>query len=294
MRVILNQAAGALQPPRQQGVVARIRQALAEHCPGASLRLCRPDEIKAAIRSAPASAVVVGGGDGTIRLAAELLAHQGKRLGVLPLGTFNWLARELNIPLQPEAAVRALAHGSSRAIDLGEVNGHYFVHNASMGIHRRAVEERDRYRQRIKLGKAAAVSLTLLKAILRPPMFEGYLETEKNRQFICAPFVFVGNNLFDTAPFAFLRRRSLWEGKLSIYYAHQVGPPELLKMAFFTLIRRHLREVPELERVSTRKLTIASRRSKIKVLLDGELIRMRSPLRFRLHPGALKLIIPNS
>lgn len=65
-------------------------------------------------------------------------------------------------------------------------------------------------------------------------------------------------------------------------------------MAFFTLIRRRLREVPELERVSTRKLTIASRRSKIKVLLDGELIRMRSPLRFRLHPGALKLIIPNS
>lgn len=78
MRVILNQAAGALQPPRQQGVVARIRQALAEHCPGATLRLCRPDEIKAAIRSAPASAVVVGGGDDTIRLAAELLAHQGK------------------------------------------------------------------------------------------------------------------------------------------------------------------------------------------------------------------------
>jgi diacylglycerol kinase family enzyme len=49
-----------------------------------------------------------------------------KRLGVLPLGTFNHLAKDLEIPLDLDRAVDVIAAGHVREVDIGEVNGRVF------------------------------------------------------------------------------------------------------------------------------------------------------------------------
>lgn len=63
--------------------------------------------------------VVVAGGDGTINEAVQSLVGSEAVLGILPVGTANVLARELQIPLNPIEATKVLVHGRARPIDLG-------------------------------------------------------------------------------------------------------------------------------------------------------------------------------
>lgn len=78
--------------------------------------------------------MVVGGGDGTLHTAANALARTDISLGILPLGTFNHFAKDLELPLDLEEAIHTVSTGMTKAVDLGEVNGHLFLNNASMVI----------------------------------------------------------------------------------------------------------------------------------------------------------------
>ena len=79
-------------------------------------------------------AIVVAGGDGTVvSQIADAMAH-ALPIGVVPLGTFNDLAHTLAIPFDIDAACDTIAGGATRHIDVGRVNGVYFVNEASIGI----------------------------------------------------------------------------------------------------------------------------------------------------------------
>ncbi|MFH0176479.1 diacylglycerol kinase family protein [Streptomyces cacaoi] len=67
--------------------------------------------------------VVVCGGDGTVRAAANALADSGVPLAVVPCGTGNLLARNLGLPLSPTDALDAALRGAPRRLDLGRVEG---------------------------------------------------------------------------------------------------------------------------------------------------------------------------
>ncbi|MFE9911653.1 diacylglycerol kinase family protein [Streptomyces clavifer] len=70
-----------------------------------------------------ASLVVVCGGDGTIRAAAEALAGTGVPLAVVPCGTGNLLARNLGLPVKPAEALSVALRGAPHRIDLGQIEG---------------------------------------------------------------------------------------------------------------------------------------------------------------------------
>lgn len=82
----------------------------------------------------PRAVVVAAGGDGTLHLVANALALTTVPVCVVPCGTANDLANTLGIPGDPEEALDLLVTGRPRAIDLGYVNGHYFVNVASLGL----------------------------------------------------------------------------------------------------------------------------------------------------------------
>ena len=72
-------------------------------------------------------------------------------LGVLPLGTMNHFAKDLHIPLDLEGAVETIVQGHVANVDLGEVNGHIFVNNSSLGLYPSIVREREK-QQRLGWG----------------------------------------------------------------------------------------------------------------------------------------------
>ncbi|MCG9895101.1 MAG: hypothetical protein MH204_06465, partial [Fimbriimonadaceae bacterium] len=89
--------------------------------------------------------VWVAGGDGTIRRAAGLLAGGPMTLAVLPIGTGNALARDLNLPLNPFAAAEFhLRNRHREQIDLGFCNGMPFVNSVTAGLTTSIVRPLDR------------------------------------------------------------------------------------------------------------------------------------------------------
>lgn len=79
--------------------------------------------------------VFVCGGDGTVRAAATALAGSGVPIAIVPFGTGNLLARNLDLPLDDEtAAMRIGIHGATRQIDVGVIEGKRFVVMAGLGF----------------------------------------------------------------------------------------------------------------------------------------------------------------
>ncbi|MEP6817013.1 MAG: phosphatase PAP2 family protein [Marmoricola sp.] len=67
--------------------------------------------------------VITCGGDGTVRTVCEELAGTGIPVGIVPAGTGNLLARNLNLPLYLRAAIDVALNGQDRAIDMVSVSG---------------------------------------------------------------------------------------------------------------------------------------------------------------------------
>ena len=91
-----------------------------------------PGEVRSAVDRAPM--VVVGGGDGTLSESVDHFVGTDTVFALLPLGTANSFARTLQIPLELDGAIEVIAHGEARRIDLGAINGDYFLNNAALGL----------------------------------------------------------------------------------------------------------------------------------------------------------------
>lgn len=97
----------------------------------------QPEKMDAIVRQAVADGapmVIVGGGDGSMSGTVDELVGKDCVFGVLPLGTANSFARTLGLPLDLDGAVQAIARGRRRRVDLGMIDGDYFVNAASLGL----------------------------------------------------------------------------------------------------------------------------------------------------------------
>ncbi len=88
--------------------------------------------VKAAIAKAPM--VIVGGGDGTLSSAVDHFIGKDTVFAVLPLGTANSFARTLGLPLDLDGAIKVIAYGRRKRIDLGIIDGDYFANVAALGM----------------------------------------------------------------------------------------------------------------------------------------------------------------
>jgi YegS/Rv2252/BmrU family lipid kinase len=89
-------------------------------------------EVTSAIDRAPM--VILGGGDGTLSKAIDYFLGKDVVFAFLPLGTANSFARTLGVPLDLDGAIDVIANGTERKIDLGCIDGDYFLNNAAMGL----------------------------------------------------------------------------------------------------------------------------------------------------------------
>jgi diacylglycerol kinase (ATP) len=81
-----------------------------------------------------ASLIAAWGGDGTVNEVASAIAFTSATLAIVPSGSGNGLARELDIPLDPPDAFRIAFDGTDRIIDAGEIDGRLFFNIAGIGL----------------------------------------------------------------------------------------------------------------------------------------------------------------
>ena len=232
--------------------------------------------------------VVVGGGDGTLGTAAGELAEGSAALGILPVGTRNHLARAVDVPLDLPGAAKLIADRPLRRIDLARVNGHVFVNNAAVGFYPDLVREREK-RDAPKLLATIPATFAVLKRLRHHRLC---LAIAGGEQRVATPLLFVGNNRYSLAAGKLGQREALDDGVLSVFAIAAQRRRQLFGFALRTLTGRADPERDFAAIGDAPDLTVTGHARSVLVALDGEVTRMRFPLRFAVAPGALAVVAP--
>jgi diacylglycerol kinase family enzyme len=295
---IINAGAGSVTGSDKEPLQTSLGSAFAKHGIEAELALVKGPEIKETaeraregVQQRKIDAVVVGGGDGTVRTVAGVLAGTGVPLGVLPLGTLNHFAKDLGIPEKLEDAVALIAAGHTRRVDLGEVNGEIFINNSSLGIYPYLVSDRERQTSATGRTKWVAASFAFLRVLRRFPTRRLTLELGGGAAPVRTPCLFIGNNEYQLTPLALGQRVTMDGGELWLCIAQQKNPLRLVWLAL-RLIIGLADPAKELATAHVTAAEIRSGASRVPVAMDGEVIVLRPPLLYRCHPGDLIVFAP--
>jgi len=237
--------------------------------------------------AATADCVIVGGGDGSLRMAASGVEAAGLTLGILPLGTANDLARTLGIPDDPEAAADVILAGHRRTIDLGTVNGEPFFNVASIGLATDLARELSGGLKKRwgRLGYAIAA----FRALARARRFSAWIiendATTRTRTMQIA----VGNGRFYGGGNVVAEHATIDDGHLDLYSLEMrtVWRLALMLSSFRSGEHGAWSEVTTLRGTEFEVRTARPR----PVNADGEIVT-ETPARFVVHPKAITVFAP--
>jgi diacylglycerol kinase family enzyme len=292
IEVILNAGSGARRAEEMKEILERVLGACGRSfgiviVRGKSLR--REAEEKAA---GDCELLVAGGGDGTICTIAEAALKTGKTIGVLPLGTFNYFARNLRIPLELESAAQVLIEGKPVRASVLDLDGRLILNNASIGIHPAVLLRRRKIYRWLGRSQLNAYLSVILTAFQRPPRLRVRLETEMGEAVRETPMVLVCSNAYQMETFGLAGSECLGSGKFGLYVARMGGRATVLRLGFRAAVRR-LRPNVDYEAICTSEVTIETlTRRRLRAALDGELEQVQSPMHFRVAPKQLIVLAP--
>ncbi|SFU32571.1 Diacylglycerol kinase family enzyme [Methylobacterium sp. 174MFSha1.1] len=254
--------------------------------PDASL----PERLAAAVEVPGIDAVAVAGGDGTLACAAQALAGQKIPLAILPLGTMNLLAKDLGLPLDLDGAVDVLATGLVRRIDAGEVNGHVFLINSVLGMPARMARHREARRGHMGMTDLLRMAAGLLRHLGRYPRERAVLSLGGTVRRVRFRTLAVVCGDYREGLGAVLSRAGVDGGHLTLYLVETLSAARLVRLGLGFAVGEW-RRLPGLERHETDALTLDARKA-LRVMNDGEVVLIAPPLRYRLLPGALQVLVP--
>jgi diacylglycerol kinase (ATP) len=285
----------AVNPRSRSGAAARERAAAAFRAEGHEVVEIGEDavasELSATIRAHKddVNVVVVGGGDGTLLRALDGLIETKLPLAILPLGTFNELARTLGVPFDAAAVAALVDEGVPFALDVGCVNGVHYVNEASVGVSTRVA--------RLQTGEVKrrfgmlAMPLMTLRALrwARPMRLEIEDESGETRIVRTLQLTVANNYRFGGVvenPQASLEDGSLWLYSMDVRaWWHALGI--LLAIAV-----RRFPKAPETIAVRGRRFVVRSVRGRRpRVNADGDPVT-RLPAEFTIRPRAITVIVP--
>lgn len=292
--VIVNRAAGTVvsEGLDEEALRKIFREARAE----TDVRLVSGEEIEGAVREAVergAEVVVAGGGDGTIRCVASVLVGGSVPLAVLPVGTLNHFARDLGVPTDLVEAARVAVTGRPQALDIGKVNDEIFINNSMLGLYPPMVRVRDWQREKLERGKWRATLVAAFKVLPKLPLLHVRLKANGVETDHRTRFVFVGNNEYELNAFTYGARSRFDSGSLYLYLDKSRSRLGLLGVALLGLVR-DVKRTDRFDRWQLPEFTIETRTKAVPVYLDGEVMVMSPPLRYRTLPLALRVLLPAS
>lgn len=242
--------------------------------------------------------VIAAGGDGTLN---EVLNGLGDapdgfdraRIGVVPLGTVNVFARDVGLPLQPDAAWAALRQARESRIDLGCIEHNstgaarhdHFIQMAGAGLDARAVELVN-WSLKKRIGPFAYV-LAGLRALMAEP---AAITISTGSRMFRGQLVLIGNGRLYGGPFRVFPDADMRDGLLEVCVFPRANWGTLLRCGPPLLAWKKLPETAIVRlRVESVELTASG---PTPFEMDGELAG-RLPAKFTLKRNALRVLLPN-
>jgi diacylglycerol kinase family enzyme len=260
----------------------------------------RPDQLstiatKAANHAREHEGALVGaGGDGTLNVLAQQAYAVDRPFGVLPQGTFNYFGRTHNIPEDTGAALDALLTATPQPTQVGQLNGHLFLVNASLGLYPRLLQDREMYKRQFGRNRMVALAASAITFLHDHRALLLQIERDGDSQTLFTSTLFVGNNALQ------LEQVGIEEAKAvpGLLAAIAVRPASKAKMLSL-LVRGALGKLGAAEQIdsfSFKQLIVKPRlaygRKRIKVAIDGEIFWFNTPLTFAVASRPLYLLLP--
>jgi len=220
-------------------------------------------------------------------VASALVNTQG-RLGIIPAGSGNGLARHLGIPLQVPEALAMIQKHKDQIIDAGKVNGKYFFCTCGTGFDASVGKKFSRDSRR---GMLSYVRATIHQYINYSP--KTYILKTNHKKIKLKAFLVTfanagqyGNNAY-IAPNAVIN-----DGMLDLCILRPFPRTSTITMGL-RLFFKNIDQSPYLEVMRVKKASLKRKgHSKITIHLDGEPMTLRGPLKVRVVPEALHVMVP--
>lgn len=295
--IVMNRGSGAAEKDEvRKAIESELMAAARPHrfvpvAPGELPQACRE---AARLASGQGGILVAAGGDGTINAAAQAALTVDCPLGVIAQGTFNLFARQLGLPLDAAEATRALLQAEPEPVQVGLVNEHVFLVNASVGLYPKLLADRETVKQ--KLGRRRWIAmLSALKSMLEwRSQLRLDAEVDGEISKLRTSSVFVCNNQLQLERVGIDEQlvAQLAQGRMACLLVRASDTWAKLRMLFAALVGK-LGDDEEVESFALRTLTVAARNAKrLKVATDGEVQWMELPLRFTVAPQPLRVMLP--
>lgn len=231
--------------------------------------------------------VVIGGGDGSVNAALPGVLDTHLPVGVLPLGTANNLARTLELPQTIPEACQVIAAGHRRSIDLGWVNGQYFLNVAGIGLSTR-VNQQVEHRLKRRWG-VIAYGLTALKLILKYRRVRAQIQCNGELIHVKTYQITVCNGRYYGSGLTVAADATIDDQRLDLCSLEIQSLWQIFLLPF-ALIRGEYAAGQGIRTLHSEEITIYTRHP-YPIDTDGE-ITTQTPATFRVIPNAITVFVP--
>ena len=245
---------------------------------------CNIETIKEKIRLFLPDIAVAVGGDGTIKLVAECILKTKIKLGILPAGSANGLAKELGISNVPVQALNLLVAGHSQKIHTVQINGQLCIHLSDVGLNAYVVKEFENQPVRGMWGYFMAS----LKVLWQNPLMVVQMKIGQTKIKIKAKMIVIANaTKYGTG--AIINPIGKLDDELfEVIVIKKISILEMFKM----IVSHEPYDSEKTEIFQTNELFIKSYR-KVHFQIDGEYLGKVKEIKATIMPNCLEVIVPN-
>lgn len=228
--------------------------------------------------------VVAVGGDGTVSLVAEHLMNTNICMGILPAGSANGMAKELNIPSSPEGALNILLNGVIKDTDIIRINDNNIsIHLSDIGMNAQIIK----YFEEGKIRGKLAYARMLIKALWKSELMR--VKIDMNGSVITTgAFMVVIANASKYGTGAMINPEgNLYDGKFEVVIVRRIALSEFLKLFF-----RYRKFDPKKVEVFQTTSVVLETKKKVHFQVDGEYLGKITRVKAVIEPSKLKLMLP--
>lgn len=231
--------------------------------------------------------VLIVGGDGTVNEVAKVLVNTNTILGIIPNGSGNGLARELNIPMDVKKAIEIVLQKNTRLIDYGIANGHIFFCTCGTGFDALIS---DRFADEKKRGPLGYIR-NILEAVVDFKS-EEYKIIHDDGELTERAFIVTCGNASQYGNEAYIApQANLEDGMMNVSILKPLNALEIPQTTL-QLFTKNIDKNSKMISLVTRKLTIRRNQPGI-IHVDGEPLETDSEINVEIVPRALHVLAPN-
>ena len=290
--VVMNPVSGTLQPDRKRETIESALQA--HNVTFEIYETSGKENVRQLVRDAVQQGFelfLATGGDGTAAAVASGLIDTQIPLAIIPTGTWNALARNLDIPLTIDQALELVFQGHRiRVIDAMQVGDNFHILNISTGVGARTMRESKREEKR-RFGRLADLWTALINLMgFQTYQFDVTIDG-KQAKFRALEVMVANSKIIGLKGVQLDPGIRMDDGKLNVCGLYADNLTEFIKLAISIILGKQ-RETPNVLCLEAmREVEIRCRKKNLPVQGDGDLIGCL-PIVVKLRPKAIHIVVP--